>query len=188
MTNHGPNPYILWVDLETTGVEDMDEIVEIGAILTNEHLEEIDRLEMIFGTSRILSEIEPHVLQMHAENGLLYELNGKTMAEDREGEILSWLGQHGALKLGRLPIAGSGVGHFDRRFIRKYWPKLENRLQYWTYDVGVMRRLWRLASGKTLGEDAFEGKTHRAMDDIEQHLQEARLYIDTIRTYEKMAS
>jgi oligoribonuclease len=181
----GPNPYILWVDLETTGTEPEDQIIEIGAILTDEHFVEQSRYHAIYKSDVPLSSIDPFVLKMHADNGLLFGTHAQQkFAGEDESEILAWLGKAGALKMGRLTLAGSGVSHFDRRFINRAWPKLSNRLQYWAYDIGNVRRFFRLATGTTL-DPVDTRKTHRAMDDIEYHLDEARLYVEWMQSLAK---
>lgn len=166
---------ILWLDLETTGNTDDDEIIEIGAVLTDESLNELSGYERVYRTRRSISDINPFVQKMHFDNGLWAETASATAYADDvgvEGDILGWLGQNGALK-SPLPLAGSGVSHFDRKYIRKTWPRLDRRLTYWHYDVGVLRRFLRLYG---YGLPAFEGKAHRALDDARQHLEEARYY------------
>ena len=77
---------------------------------------------------------------------------------------------------GRTVLAGSGVSHFDCRFIRHYLPELEAFLRYWMIDIGVVRRMYELWVGE-LPTAVNEEKTHRALDDVYCHLEEARTFI-----------
>ena len=178
---------ILWLDLETTGNGPDDDIIELGAVLTDQDYNILTSFERVYRTKRAISVINPHVLRMHYDNGL-WLLTGESIryAEDpgSEGEILQWLGKAGALKGERfLPLAGSGTSHFDRRYIERDWPSLARRLTYWNLDIGVVRRFMRNWMKPEEFERAFapapEGvdpKHHRALSDVMQHIAEARLY------------
>lgn len=174
---------ILWVDLETTGNRPGDEIIELGAILTNASLDEISDYTSVFTTDVPIGGLDPVVLEMHTKNGLWKDVLGaKLLAADPKVEqgIFAWLARYGGVPAGRsLPLAGSGVCHFDRRYIEVAWPNLANRLTYWSLDVGSVRRMAQLADYAP--ELHYEGKTHRALDDIRQHLTEAREYLAVLR-------
>lgn len=180
----GGNPFILWVDLETTGNTDEDEIIEVGAVVTDYELTELVAYEQVFRTTRSISDIDPIVLDMHVANGLWKDTHGKETAVERAqdaGGLLYFLGVNDCLKGGRIALAGSGVGHFDRRYIRRYWPNLENRLTFWNIDIGVVRRFLRL-SGHDIPSGGVD-KTHRALDDIRGHIDEARQYRNMFRAF-----
>ena len=98
------------------------------------------------------------------------------LAVDGQKSILGWLGTHQAFR-GVLPLAGSGVSHFDRRFIRRYWPSLDRKLAYAMFDVGVVRRFLREWGLGLLPPEYAETRAptigHRALSDAEDHRQEA---------------
>jgi oligoribonuclease len=167
---------ILWVDLETTGSDpESDDVIEIGMLLTSgPDLEHVDGLAEVFKTRKSISSIDPVVFRMHSVNGLWIDCitEAKRFAPEAQQTILSWLGSHGALtKPHSLPIAGSGVAHFDRRFIARDWPALDKYLTYWSYDIGSMRRFLRMWGMLPAGGP--DVKSHRAPDDIAGHVQEA---------------
>ena len=178
---------ILWVDLETTGSNvDKDEIIEFGAILTNADLDEVARFTSVvkpgpLALGRMMQN--DFVCQMHMENGLLNDVlaAGDDKRPDKvTNTVLNWLSASpGPGPIGSVPmmiLGGSGVGHFDKRFIDKYMPMLAKKLRYYVLDVGVIRRAHRMWVGDPV--DFTTAKTHRALDDIECHLQEARHYRD----------
>lgn len=174
--------HLLWIDLETTGTnEKQDEIVEVGFILTGKDLVEICSGSSVIQISergwRRLEET-PIVYQMHMENGLVDDLRRGNedfpTAREYEEIMLRELSEKGVQSHGVM-LAGSGVGHFDRRFIREHMGLLDAVLAYPVLDVGVIRRFYRdLCGMEVSGIDS--GKTHRALDDIACHLEEARWF------------
>lgn len=174
---------ILWIDLETTGTDpEYDAIIEVGAILTDEDekLTERGQFHRVYKPDIMMNRLDPHVYIMHRDNGLWWEsLRAESFAssEAEMQRIMRWLGNAGAMGNERLILAGSGVAHFDRKFIDQAWPALGKRLTYYTMDIGNVRRLARLGGAAFNYGIEPETKTHRAMDDIEQHLKEARSFI-----------
>lgn len=178
------NDHLLWIDLETTGSDpEKDCIIEVGLILTTSLLEEQWATSYVIkpqelGLGRMM--LNPIVRGMHEANGLLAEVldpeGPSWRVHDAASHILRNLIERGA-KEGKVVLAGSGVGHFDRAFIRRYMPQLDRYMRYWCIDVGVIRRAYEMWSGDTGPLVRFnEGKTHRALDDIRCHLNEARAF------------
>ena len=179
--------FILWIDLETTGNGPDDDIIELGAVLTDKDYVIQSSFARVYRTRRAVSVISPKVLEMHFANGLWRDtIEATSYAADSEDEILAWLGKAGALKGGAnsLPLAGSGTSHFDRRYIERDWPSLARRLTYWNLDIGVVRRFlrsWLPEEVQSYVIDSQAGKHHRALADVMQHLQEAIEYRTLMR-------
>lgn len=172
---------LLWVDLETTGSdEEFDEILEAAFIITNKDLVELGSFERVY-SARIASVqgMIDRVHEMHVVSRLLEEVYGATRnAHESESDILEWLRNFG--KDQQFALAGSGVSHFDRRFMNVAWPRLVKKLTYWTYDVGVVRRVLRDLVGMDI-PDLNDQKPHRAMADLRLHLAEMKSYRDQIK-------
>jgi oligoribonuclease len=175
---------LLWRDLETTGSSetDGDEIIEIGCILTTENLTVLgENSWLVLPGPLALGRLMQNdvVRTMHQANGLLDGILN-TPHIDRPHlvtrEVLYWLESLG-VDIGRrgLILAGSGVGHFDKRFIDKYMPQLSQILRYSVIDIGVIRRAHRMWVGTEVSAEN-DSKTHRALDDIRCHLAEAKAY------------
>jgi oligoribonuclease (3'-5' exoribonuclease) len=178
--------HLLWTDLECTGSDEAkDEIIEIGCVLTTYDLVEL-------GTWTAVVQPRPEALgrmmlndvvrQMHTKNGLLEEvINQEGWAvHTATQELLDWLRGH-EIKKGDLVIAGSGVGHYDSRFIKKFMPQLmPGYCKYWVIDIGNIRRAWDMWVGTDVSS-ANDGKTHRALDDAKCHLEEARAFANLWR-------
>lgn len=176
---------LLWVDLETTGSnEDKDCIIEVGAILTTTDLEAKETWNHVItptplGLGRLMQN--GVVRPMHEKNGLLADIVERGCGikpHESEADILHALQDVWGYNPKTVLLAGSGVGHFDRRFIKKQMPKLDNFLHYACLDIGVVRRATELFGyvHPAKGEEPNTKKTHRALDDIELHLKEARIF------------
>lgn len=175
---------ILWCDLETTGTnENHDDIIEAGFVITDARLNEIDHYQAVYYTPILLSDLKPAVQDMHVLNGLWAEvLDAKVNAPTGEQQILDWLRQH--VPAGDvIPLGGSGVSHFDRRFIDINWPRLSKRLTYWSYDIGSVRRVARLAGVEPPMDQGQ--KPHRALADVYLHIKETRWYLDLFYEWSK---
>jgi oligoribonuclease len=177
---------LLWTDLETTGSNvDKDCIIEIGCILTTHDLIPLGEFTAIVkpdpcGLGRLLQNSV--VRAMHEKNGLLADILEST-DDDRQHHVtarmISWLTDLGTEK-GGIALAGSGVGHFDSQFVRRYMPQLAEHLRYWVIDIGTIRRAHDMWVGTTVST-ANDRKTHRALDDIRCHLEEAQAFRDMWR-------
>lgn len=176
-----PDAY-LHLDFETTGKDPVyDRVIEVGAILTDGEHNEFGRFESLVDPSQFgLLRMAPGTPagDMHRSSGLHEDLiaDGAPLlsTHDVESALLAlidaWLHPSASVVL-----AGSGVAAFDLQFIRAQMPRLAERMEYYASDVGQLRREWRTATGFDL-VDVNKSKTHRAMDDVECHLAEARAF------------
>jgi oligoribonuclease len=173
---------LLWLDLETTGTDEAkDSIIEIAVIPTTPDLDQVGEWTATDeGLGRLLRT--PVVRAMHEANGLLAELLEEGDRHHTIGavdhQLDTWLVDQGDyLGVNSWILAGSGVGHFDRRFIKAQMPKLDRRLRHWCIDVGVVRRAYSMWTDTAeVHPGHVPGKTHRALDDVRFHLEEARMW------------
>ena len=191
MKKADPNdsPYVAWIDLETTGNREDDSIIEVGFVLTDRDLNEVRSLSLVivphdwhFQRDRMT----PVVVGMHEKNGLLSdielsvmhtpELRGPSGADHILSGILKSYG-----KGNHIPLAGSGVSHFDRKYIRREMPKTDGLLSYWALDIGVMRRWLERWDIYPEAAKLQHSKTHRALDDIREHIAEAKTIRDHLQ-------
>lgn len=173
--------FILWCDLETTGNKDDDHILEIGLVLTeydhNLNVLAAENWLITPGTRKAIGDIDPFVIEMHVKSGLWADLaKHRNNYEIVQADILRWIDLHTMGEKQHIPFAGSGVGHFDRKYINKYLPQLSDRLTYWPLDIGVIRRMERLA-GLGYNTEHTEQKPHRALEDAYLAADEARMWM-----------
>lgn len=168
-----------WLDLETTGTDEReDHILEVGFTLTD--LVGVPKWAM----ARVINPEEEHwnfrmnptVTNMHYKSGLIDDVDqSERTLPSVEEELMFHLNQQNVLKH-EIMLAGSGVGHFDKRFVDAQMPKLAKWFAYPVMDVGVIRRFLRFAGAEHLIPQVGD-KPHRALDDLNLHLAEYRHYL-----------
>lgn len=173
--------YYCLLDLETTGSdENADPILEIGFVVVDADLSTITVKTRLIKPSLDVSVLKekcaPVVRDMHTVNGLWDDLVSADVAgellplPDVEDECVGFL--QGLGKKHDFVLAGSGVAHFDRRFLKAQMPRFEKWFRYYCIDVGILRRTLRDIVGRPDLLMAEENKAHRALDDAKQHLRE----------------
>jgi oligoribonuclease len=167
-------PTYLWLDMETTGLNDLvDRVLEIGWVTTGADLELRHTVrEYLVGHAYSESPLElmsPEVKAMHDKSGLTRDWikGGRRRRDEIERMIFRDLPAEGPVYL-----AGSGV-HFDRRFIDLYFTQLADRLHYRLVDVSVTGRFLSEVCGLEL---MHRETAHRAGDDVVQAIERAREY------------
>lgn len=172
----GADCNLLWVDLEMTGLDpDTDSILEIAVIATDSNLENI-----IEGPSLIvhqpkekLANMSSFVRDFHSKNDLLHKVEASTISlQDAEQQVLDFAQQHCSEKF---YLAGNSI-YVDRGFLHKYMQKLDTAAHYRMVDVSSIK-IVILEWYKDKPESKFDKKkTHRALDDIRESIDELRYY------------
>lgn len=172
--------FIFWLDLECTGSGDDEDVLELGASITDRDLNELDAKSFIFPTTEDkIRGMKQVVVDMHTKNGLIHEIKIVSPMErdmalaQADDELAAWIrtfagGDH-------MVIGGSGVAHYDRKYIKRDFPNLDARLTHFHLDISSIRRGMEYA-GIKWSED-FYTKTHRALDDARQHRDEFRRFM-----------
>lgn len=169
---------LAWTDLETAGTNELnDPILEIAVVVTGPDLEEIGSCEAVirplgWAAGGVPGWIRPEVSKMHTDSGLWEDCASRGVpAWEAEGNVTSLLA--GIAPTGGFVLAGSGVSHFDRRFLKAQMPRLERWFKYYCIDVGVLRRTLAIIGRDDLIPPA-PAKPHRAMADVRLHISELR--------------
>lgn len=173
--------FIAWIDLECTGNQPHHQIIEVGLAVTDRELELVETQSWVIKPSEVWEyAMNDLVREMHTENGLIRDVNFHGLSASYvDASIANFLyaldnGNH-------IPFAGSGVSHYDRRYIQKDLPLTDQRLSYWALDVGVLRRTLAVVCGISLPSAELKAaKSHRALDDILVHIEEMKVYRDWI--------
>jgi len=186
MTHDDTLGKLVWLDLETTGTDaQADPILEIAAVLTGgpEFAEALvyERTVLPHGgiTEGLIAAVSPVVAQMHSVSGLWQDVRDwGTSRQEAEAGLIDQLRSFG--NPGDFVLAGSGVAHFDRRFLDAQMPELAGWFRYYVIDVGVLRRsLLAIGRGDLVPPDTGI-KIHRALADVRQHIAEMRHYRDVL--------
>lgn len=168
---------LLWIDLEMTGLEPTkDRIVEVAAIVTDWDFTELERFESGVGQDQAetaaLFDANPFAKSRPAETQELIRLSAKSPSESEiEQHILALVNKHFKPEEPAL-LAGNSI-HCDRGFIRQWWPRLEDRLHYRMLDVSA----WKVVMQAKYHTEYTKKETHRALDDIEESIDELKFYL-----------
>lgn len=172
-----------WLDLETTGFPDLrtkavyrHKILEMALVVTDQNIEPIARMNLVIhhDLAEVLPLCDDVVMKMHTVNGLFDEVEGSSLSlEQAEEKAIEFLVSHGiGPDACPSPICGNGVA-FDRQFLAVHMPNLEAHFYYRNLDISAMKEFINLIEP---GLEPKKKKAHRAMDDIEESLSEARYY------------
>jgi oligoribonuclease len=179
------NMNFAWLDLETTGSDvNWHQILEVGCIVTDYALHQFAGPEGMFHAVVAprwpIASIDRVVLNMHLASGLWADaMESNLDISGVDVMFAKFLDCH-TVK-GRIALAGSGVCHFDRKFIDRWMPESAKRLTYWPMDVGVVRRFGMMIAGVENPCDVTDDKPHRSLEDVRLHLQEARAWRDLVK-------
>lgn len=169
---------LVWMDLEMTGLDpNVDVIVEIASLVTDDDLNVVAEGPdlVIHQPDDVLARMEPVVVTMHTESGLLEAIRGsRTTLAEAGAATLAFIKQH-VPEPRSVPLCGNSIGT-DRRFLARYLPEIENYLHYRSVDVSSVKELakrWYPAS--SVSRPPKTG-AHRALNDIRESVRELAFY------------
>ena len=166
---------MVWLDLEMTGLEEQHVIIEIASVVTDSNLEILAEGPDIAINRSVqdLNLIDGWSAKQHTESGLMDKVRaskiGITEAENLTLDFVkNWVGKWEA------PLCGNSIW-VDRLFLKREMPKLESYLHYRIIDVSSIKEL--VARWHPNAEKPPEKiKTHRALDDVLESINELRWY------------
>ncbi len=166
---------MVWLDLEMTGLEEQHVIIEIASVVTDSNLEILAEGPDIAINRSVqdLNLIDGWSAKQHTESGLMDKVRaskiGITEAENMTlNFVKGWVGKWEA------PLCGNSIW-VDRLFLKREMPKLESYLHYRIIDVSSIKELvsrWHPNAEKP----PEKVKTHRALDDVLESINELRWY------------
>lgn len=169
--------FLLWLDLEMTGIDlDKDIIIEVASKLTDFNFLELNQIEAIINhpKEKVLALMDANPWWEEVKdnkNFFLENLDKGITTEDAEDLIID--------SIKNLPqdstiyLAGNSI-HMDRRFVTKYFPRLNQILHYRMLDVSAFKVIFSHKFNITY----MKKNTHRAMDDIEESINELKYYLN----------
>lgn len=175
-----PRDYMVWLDLETTGLNPLEHrILELGLVVSDVNLNILATKAWVIrqGTPHIADEF---VREMHTRSGLLAELGSpsSTPIMEVEREAIDWLREQGIDK-GKYPMCGSSI-QFDRKFTGLHLPTLDAFFHYRNIDVSTLKEL--LPLWFTFPPAPMPNKDHRTVSDIRHSIAELRHYRNFLLT------
>lgn len=184
-----PPSFLLWMDLETTGLNDVnDQVLEVAAGLAS-FARPFDFVHD--PTTHVIGhrgpaqvgqpKIDPDVVDMHAKSGLWGACSESKLTIAYVDTLLASFLACVLHDDERAIIAGSSV-HFDLRFVRRHMPLLAAKLNnHKVYDVSS-HKLLAASLGRTEDNDTYLAArakspgepAHRALPDLVHSINEGR--------------
>ncbi|QQS69053.1 oligoribonuclease [Candidatus Saccharibacteria bacterium] len=171
---------LLWVDLEMTGLDaTQDVILEVAAEVTGFELNTLASYEAIVAQPAgiVVERMQKNAWwQGYPENRDEFVRKTSDSATAKpsfvvEQELLALVEQH----FGSEPavLAGNSI-YNDRKFVARYWPKLDLKLHYRMLDVSA----WKVFMQGAYGVNFEKKEVHRAFDDIQASIAELQHYLE----------
>lgn len=174
MANAGD--YLIWVDMEMTGLEPATDVVlEVAVVITDGDLNLIAEgpALAVHQSDEVLAAMDEWCTRTHGESGLTARVKASRYSvADVEAEVLAFLAKH--VPAGASPMCGNSIGQ-DRRFIRRYMPQLERYFHYRNLDVSTVKELCRRWRPELMAGFTKKG-CHLALDDIYESIAELKYY------------
>jgi len=167
---------LLWVDLEMTGLDPLnDPILEIAAEITDFDFKTIASYEARVKQDRelVLERMQKNIWWAdYPENRdeFIAKLDEGKESSAVEEDLINFVAQH----FGNEPavLAGNSI-YNDRMFIKRWWPALDLKLHYRMLDVSA----WKVFMQGKYGVQFEKKEVHRAFDDIQASIAELQYYL-----------
>jgi oligoribonuclease len=168
--------YLVWIDLEMTGLKpDTDVIIEMATIVTDSQLRVVAEgpVIAIHQPESVLEGMDDWNKRTHGASGLLTRVRDSkwtmAMAESRTMEFLRVL-----VEANSSPMCGNSICQ-DRRFLARHMPTLEKFFHYRNLDVSTLKELARRWAPGIIPGFSKQGE-HKALADIQESIRELEYY------------
>lgn len=173
-----PPTKLLWVDLEMTGLDPKKDIIlEIAALVTNFDFKVLDtyearikhdqdKVEELLNANSWYREQVPENKELFLKQS--DDARSLTKVED---DLIEFVTKNFGTET--ITLAGNSV-HFDKTFIKEYWPRFNELLHYRVLDVSS----WKIIMNTRYNIEYSKKNTHRALDDILESIAELKFYLD----------
>ena len=189
-------PYVLWLDLESTGLDPRScQILEVAWRLTKFEFP-FETVSHPLASGNVLvaahvpahalvtmqwDEIHPVVKEMHEKSGLFNDLGNRNLnqvsIEQIENRLFGLSAEWPTDKDEKVVLGGNSV-HFDLGFLRVHMPTFAKRLSHRVLDVSAISLLCRSLGMPRLPKVEA---AHRAQADLEQSISQLHACVDWLR-------
>lgn len=176
---------LIWVDLETTGLDIADKlsgaqyhkILEVGIHITDSQFNIIDEgFEVVIhhDVEEAKALTNDYVRNMHITSGLWDRVDQSTVSLGQAEELmLAYIAKFNIAPKSS-PICGNSVS-LDRNFIMAQMPKFADVLHYRIIDVSTIKEIvWRVKP--EVGAMVKKQEKHRGLEDIKESIAEYKIY------------
>ena len=171
---------LIWIDLEMTGLDPMeDRIIEIATLVTDKNLNIVEEgpTLAIKQSDDMLANMDEWCTTQHGQSGLTERVRNSSVSEGTaEAVTIAFLEKYVPPR--RSPMCGNSICQ-DRRFLARWMPELEEFFHYRNLDVSTLKELARRWSPEVC-EGFVKESSHLAMNDIKDSIAELKFYRTTI--------
>ena len=173
---------LLWLDLETTGLDPRGcKVLEV-AVMQADITEPFSALPLYHAViPHDGTNLSPFILDMHTKNGLLEECAGivalarsPVRIEDADAALAD-LVPEAKSRSGMPVLAGSSI-HFDHEFIKVHMPSFAKHLSHRHYDVSAVKLFCESIGMPPLPK----AEAHRAQADVLESINHAQRCADWV--------
>ncbi len=168
--------YLVWVDMEMTGLDpDRDRVIEIAVVVTDARLEVVAEAPVlvVHQSDEVLAGMDAWNTATHGRSGLTARVRASTLDEAAaQRQMLGFLERHVPAKAS--PMCGNSICQ-DRRFMARWMPGLEAYFHYRNLDVSTLKELARRWKPEVLSGLVKQSR-HEALADIHESIGELRHY------------
>lgn len=169
-----------WIDMEMTGLDErIDSILEVAVIITDLQFNPVETYHrIVYQPAEVLAGMNAWCQKAHKESGLVAKVPGGTPLEQVERDLVGLIEEHFGKE--EVVLAGNSVGN-DRRFVDKYLPLVAGKLHYRLIDVSSFKEVFREKYGIKFDKIS----THRALADIQESINELKMYLAHVHIDDK---
>jgi len=168
---------LLWIDLEMTGLNPhYDTILEIASLVTDDQLNLIAEGPniVIHHDDAVLLRMNDWCKVQHAKTGLTEAVKKSTTSMlDAEKQTLEFMKEH--CEKNEAMLCGNSIWN-DRLFLQEYMPLITKYVHYRMIDVSTIKQLAHLWYPKSPHVKFEKKETHRALEDIQESVEELKHY------------
>ena len=167
---------LFWIDLEMTGLDvEKEAIIEVAGIITDLDFKTLATYHAVVKQDqKYLDAMDDWNKTHHGESGLTTAVATGKDPSEVETDLIKLIDRHYP---GERPVlAGNSIGQ-DRLFINKHMKKFADRLHYRMLDVTS----WKIIMIDKLKIKYEKKNTHRALDDVNESIEELKFYLSHIR-------
>ena len=167
---------LLWLDMEMTGLKvEKEVVIEVAAIITDIDFNVLASYQSVIKQDqKYIDGMDEWNIEHHTASGLIEKIPQGKEQRQAESELCMIIDQQ--FKGEQAVLAGNSIAQ-DRLFIKKYFPVLESKLHYRMLDVSSWKHIFRVKYGIEFDKQG----THRALDDINESIEELKFYLTHVQ-------
>lgn len=164
---------ILWIDIETTGLNPIkDSLLEIAVVETTVKGDIKNKYQSAIRFTTENAEIDDYVMNMHTVNNLFEDCRSARIYSMHQLDVHLC----GLFNAKQYTIAGNSV-HFDRSFLKEKTPLFEDKFHHRHLDISSVS-IFLEHCGIVIPKTS--SSRHRAMDDIESCMRQYFQYYNLV--------